>query len=349
MRAAVMVGHGGPDQLVVGDVAVPSCGSGEVRVAVSAAAVNNTDIWTREGAYGAVGDPDAVAGWLGVPIDVPRVQGADVAGVVESVGIGVPPDLVGRRVLVDPARYDGGGDDASVIAVMGSEFDGGFAEFVVVDAARVHDVTPSPLTDVELAALPIAYGTAMGMLSRASARPGETVVVTGASGGVGMALVQLAGALGLRVIAVSTAARTELLLDHGAAAVIDRSAGDLAGQVRAAAGGAVDLVADVVGGSTFGVWPGLLRTGGRIVVAGAIAGPVVSFDLRQLYLHQRTVIGSTMHSPAHFEQLVDFARQGSIRPVVAATFPLDRIHEAQSALRAPETIGKVVIDVAGGS
>lgn len=132
--------------------------------------------------------------------------------------------------------------DADVVALLGSERDGGFAEAVTVDVAQVHDVSGSPLRDAELACLPIAYGTATGVLNRGRARSGECVVVTGASGGVG-----------------------------------------------------IDLVADVVAGELFTPWPGLVSRRGRIVVAGAIAGPVVPLDLRQLYLQQRMIIGSTMH------------------------------------------------------
>ena len=345
MRAAVMRGHGGPEQLEVCDHPAPEPGAGQVRISVAAAAVNTTDVWTREGAYGRADDPDARAGWRQVPIAVPRVQGADVCGTVESVGDGVDDALVGRRVLVDPAHYDGPGPDAEPDDILGSERDGGFAELVVVDAADVHDVTASPLTDAELSALPIAYGTAMGMLARAGATGGERLVVTGASGGVGLALVQLGVALGLEVVAVSTEEKADQLRDRGAAAVVDRSRPDPAGQAREAAGGPVDLVADVVGGDAFGSWVDVVRRGGRLVVAGAVAGPVVALDLRRVYLEQRRIVGSTMHTRAHLARLVELARAGEVRPVVARRFPLEEIREAQQALQAPGTFGKVVVEV----
>ena len=344
MRAAVMERHGGPEALVVRETPDPTPGPGQVRLTVRAAGVNNTDIWTREGRYGTHDDPDGVAGWKHVPIDVPRIQGADVCGIVESVGDGVDPGLVGRRVLVDPAHYDGPSPDAEPDDILGSERDGGFAELVVVDAADVHDVTDSPLGDAELAALPIAHGTAMGMLLRAAVGAGERAVVTGASGGVGLAAVQLARAMDLEVVAVSTADKAELLREQGAVAVVDRRSDDLAADVREAAGGPVDVVVDVVGGSTFGDWPALLTRGGRIVVAGAIAGPVVWIDLRHVYLEQRRIIGSTMHTRGHFARLVDLARACAVRPVVARRFPLEAIAEAQVALRAPDTVGKIVVE-----
>jgi NADPH:quinone reductase-like Zn-dependent oxidoreductase len=337
--------HGGPEALVVRDVQTPTPKAGQVRVRVHAAGVNNTDIWTREGRYGTAGDPDAVAGWRGVAIHTPRIQGADVAGVVDAVGPGADQGLLGRRVLVDPATYADSAPDADPVAILGSEYDGGFAEYCVVSQDAVHQVTFSPLTDVELACLPIAYGTAVGMLARAGARAGETVVVTGASGGVGTALVQLASAAGLTVVAVSTEAKATRLLELGASAVVDRGSAGLADDIAEAAPGGVHLVADVVGGPLFSLWPGLLARRGRVVVAGGFAGPLVSIDLRQLYLGQRRIIGSTMHTREHFAMLVDVARGGAVRPPVAEVFPLELIHDAQRAIRATDTLGKVVVDI----
>ncbi|MGB9373050.1 MAG: zinc-binding dehydrogenase [Jiangellales bacterium] len=346
MRAAVMERHGGPEALVVrDDVDEPSPGAGQVLVGVRAAGVNNTDIWTREGAYGSPADPDAVAGWLGAPVDTPRIQGADIAGVVQQVGPVVDEGWVGRRVLVDPAFYADASPDADVIALLGSERDGGFAEAVVVDAAQVHDVSGSPLTDAQLACLPIAYGTAAGMLARGRAADGECVVVTGASGGVGVALVQLAAAAGLRVVALSTRDKAERLIELGADAVVDRHSSTLTDDLAAAAPNGIDLVADVVGGETFSIWPGVVSRRGRIVVAGAIAGPVVTLDLRPLYLQQRQIIGSTMHTRRDFGALVERARRGEVSPPVAARFGLEQIHAAQQAMRRGSSLGKVVIDL----
>lgn len=347
MRAAVLIGHGGPDQLVLrNDVPDPHPGPGRVRVAVAAAAVNNTDIWTREGAYGTPHDPDAVAGWKGVPLEFPRIQGGDMVGRVDAVGQGAEPDLLGRRVLIDPAIYENQAMDALPIGVLGSEEDGGFAEYVIVAIERVHDVSDSPLSDQQLAALPIAYGTAMGMLGRAGLEPRETVIVTGASGGVGIALVQLGVAMGADVVAVSTSDKSEALVAIGAGSVVDRRAADFPDRIRGEAPGGADVVADVVGGEMFSLWPGLLARRGRIVVAGAIAGPLVKVDLRQLYLGQRRIIGSTMHTPAHFQRLVEMAVSGEISPQIAGVYPLEQIHRAQQALREPSTLGKVILEVA---
>jgi NADPH:quinone reductase-like Zn-dependent oxidoreductase len=344
MVAAVLTGHGGPEMLVVrDDVAVPRPGHGEVLVQVAAAAVNNTDIWTREGAYGTADDPDAIVGWRGVPLDFPRIQGADVAGVVVEVGTDVDSDLVGRRVLIDPTRYADDGDEPTLTAVLGSEEDGGFAEYVVVSEDRAHDVTDSPLSDVQLACLPIAYGTATGMLERAELRSDETVLVTGASGGVGLALVQLARARGATVIALTTPAHSAAVLAAGATRTVSRDDAALADRVLDAADGRIDVVADVVGGWVFERLFRVLATGGRWVTCGAVAGAVVDLDLRTLYLHRRRLIGSTMHTPAQFLRLVDDARRGRLDPQVARTYPLRQIHAAQADFATGEAVGKLVL------
>lgn len=126
---------------------------------------------------------------------------------------------------------------------------------------------------------------------------------------------------------------------------MDRHAGRVAAQVREAAGGHVDVVIDVVGGPLFSSWPGLLGPHGRIVVAGAVAGPLVELDLRQFYLDQRRIIGSSMHTPSHFAELVALAREGELTIPVAETFQLDRIAEAQAVFRSGELVGKVVVEL----
>lgn len=342
MRAAVLTRFGGPEVVELRDVPDPRPAPGQVRVRVAAAAVNNTDLWTREGAYGLPEDPDARAGWLG-PFVFPRIQGADVAGTVDEVGPGVDRGWLGRRVLVDPASYDGEGVEPRLVGVLGSEYDGGFAELVVVDGDRVHDMTGSPLTDEELACLPIAYGTATGMLERGAVRAGETVLVTGASGGVGLAAVQLAAARGCRVIAQTSADKVDLVRASGADEVLDRAADDQAGQLAALVPGGLDAVVDVVAGPQLPALLPTLRAGGRWVVAGAVAGPVVSLDLRRLYLHDLRLIGSTMHAPAHFAVLAEQARAGRVRPRIAARFSLEEIRAAHHALEQRAHVGKIVV------
>ncbi len=312
-------------------------------IRIGAAAVNNTDIWTRQGSYGLPGNPQALAGWRG-HLRFPRVQGGDLAGTIAEVGPGVDIDRVGQPVLVDPALYRDHGRDAPPVGLLGSEADGGFAEYVTVNAAQAHDMTNSPLSDEQLAALPVAYGTAMGMLERAAITAGETVVVTGASGGVGLALVQLASARGATVIAVTSADKAGDVRAAGAEHTVDR-ASNLASQVKACCPEGVDAVADVAGGPLLGQLMPLIRDDGRWVIAGAVAGPVVEFDLRRLYLHNIRLIGSSMHTRDHFSCLVDSARRGTVQPVIAGRYPLDGIAAAQEHFARQLHVGKIVIEV----
>lgn len=341
MRAARITAHGGPEVLELADVPVPGPQEGEVLVKVSSVALNNTDLWTREGAYGRPDDPDALSGWRG-PVDFPRIQGADVAGRIVAVGPGVDQGLVGRRVVVDPAVYDGDGPDANPVGLMGSERDGGYAEYVTAPAEHAHDVTESPLTDDQLACLPTAYGTALGMIERGRLRRDETVLVSGASGGVGLALVQIARARGARVIAISSGSKVDAVREAGAHDVVDRGRA-VVDQVREAAPEGVDVGLDVVAGDLVGDGLPLLREGGRWVIAGALGGYGVSFDVRRLYLHNAQVIGSAMHTPTHFGLLMDLARRGEIQPVIAAAFPLDQAARAQEELARRRHVGKLVL------
>ncbi|MCX4728629.1 zinc-binding dehydrogenase [Streptomyces sp. NBC_01306] len=341
MRAVRITGHGGPEVLEPAEVAVPVPGAEEVLVQVSAVALNNTDLWTREGAYGSPGDPDARSGWRG-PVGFPRIQGADVCGRVVAVGTGAERSLVGRRVVVDPAIYETEGPHANPVGLMGSERDGGYAEYVTAAVERVHDVTDSPLTDDQLAALPTAYGTALGMIERGRLQRGETVLVSGASGGVGLALVQIARARGARVLAISSGTKIGAVREAGAHEVIDR-AGDVAEQIRTAAPEGIDVALDVVAGELVSEGLPLLREGGRWVIAGALGGYGVAFDVRRLYLHNAQVIGSAMHTPAHFDLLMGLARRAEVQPVIAATFPLDQAAQAQEELSRRGHVGKIVM------
>ncbi len=246
-------------------------------------------------------------------------------------------------MLVDPALYRDDGPGAPPVGYLGSEIDGGFAGYVVVAADHAHDVTGSPLTVEELACLPVAYGTATRMVRRAEVAADETVLVTGASGGVGIALVQLAAARGATVVAVTTSRKAEAVLAVGAHHVVLRDRGDVAAQVREIATDGVQVVADVVGGPGLSELLPLLADDGRWVIAGAIAGPVVELDLRRLYLHSLRLVGSSMHTREDFAALVELARAGAVRPPIAARHPLRDIHRAQEEFATAKHVGKIVL------
>ncbi len=242
MRAMVLTGHGGLDKLVFrDDVAVPRPAAGEVLIAVGACGMNNTDINTRTAWYsktvtegtgtgGAEGFTAAQEGdstWGGAGLCFPRIQGADVAGRIAALGAGVPEARLGERVLVDPwLRDPQDPEDRTKAGYLGSERDGGFAEYVAVPAVNAFAIQ-SELTDAELATFPCSSSTAENMLTKARVAAGETVRVTGASGGVGSALIQLAKRRGAFVVAVAGGAKLETVRALGAVAVVARDAEDL--------------------------------------------------------------------------------------------------------------------------
>jgi NADPH:quinone reductase-like Zn-dependent oxidoreductase len=351
MEAVVLTGHGGFERLEHRtDVPVPAPGAGEVLIRVGAAGVNNTDINTRTGWYsksvtadsssggsgGFAAAAPADAAWSGTPLQFPRIQGADVCGHIERVGEGVDPGRVGERVIVR-SMMRARDADGPRFWTLGSECDGGFAQFVVAPSVETYAVR-CDWSDAELASVPCAYSTAENMLHRAGVGA-ERVLVTGASGGVGSAAVQLARARGATVIAIAGSGKEQQLLGLGAETVIDRSA-----DLRAVLGtNSVDVVLDVVGGPG---WPTLLdvvRPGGRYAVAGAIAGPIVDLDLRTLYLKDLTLFGCTFQDEVVFENLVAYIEAGSIRPVVARTYALGDIVTAQQDFLSKTHVGKLVL------
>jgi NADPH:quinone reductase-like Zn-dependent oxidoreductase len=354
LRAQLLTGFGGPEMLRYReDVPDPIPDPGEVRIRVAATGINNTDIWTREGRYGSPDDPAATTGWRREPLRFPRIQGADIVGYVDQLGEGVHPAVPrpGERVIVDPVIYSGDETQLAEPELLGSERDGGFAEYVTVPAGNAHRVD-SPLSDAELATFPVAYGTALRMLHRAEVGEGETVLVTGASGGVGSALVQLAAVRGACPVAVVGAGKQEAARELGAVATVDRDAADLAGAVAAA--GPVDVVADVVAGPGFGRLLDVLRPFGRYVTAGAIAGPVVETDLRTVYLKQLRLIGSSFASHEEFAELVELihaarreALTGVLRPLLAGAYPLAALARAQADFLAKRFFGKLAIVLDG--
>ncbi|EPX79360.1 alcohol dehydrogenase family protein [Litoreibacter arenae] len=350
MKAVILTGHGGLDKLEWrDDVLVPRPEAGEVLIRVGASAVNNTDINTRTGWYskavrgdtgsaateGYAGASDADGAWSGA-LSFPRIQGADCCGEIVAVGDGVDAARIGQRVLVRPMhRPTGAGPDALV--TFGSERNGGFAEYTTAGDEHALRIE-SPLSDIELASFPCAYSTAEGMIQRAGLGI-ERVLITGASGGVGSAAVQLAKRRGAHVTASTSPAKMDALKTLGADAVIDRN--------EAHPDEAFDVVLDLVGGPR---WPELLNAlvpRGRYVTSGAIAGPIVELDLRTLYLKDLTLIGSTRQDPRVFTDLVSYIEADEIRPVVAETYPLADLHAAQKAFLEKSHMGKIGVVIGG--
>ncbi|WP_105384656.1 alcohol dehydrogenase family protein [Neorhizobium alkalisoli] len=355
MKGALLTGHGGFEKLEFRtDIPLPKPEAGEVLIRVAAAGVNNTDINTRIGWYsksistptdsGAAAGFDSLqdddASWSGVPLAFPRIQGADCCGRIVAVGEGVDPARVGERVLVRNMLRSYVDYRPFECWTFGSECDGGFAQFAKAPSRETYKVD-CDWTDIELASVPCAYSTAEGMVHRAQVRSGERVVVTGASGGVGSAAIQLAKRRGAHVTAVAGRDKLELLRALGADEVVARDENLIARVGKES----MDVAIDVAAGPGFLALLDVLKKGGRYAVAGAIAGPIVELDVRSLYLKDLSFFGCTFQEDEVFENLVSYIERGEIRPLVAKTFPLEEIAEAQKAFLSKSIVGKIVLEI----
>ncbi len=348
MQAVVTTGVGGYGRLELREVPVPQPGRGEILLRVLAAGVNNTEINTRLGWYSAsvteatdasAAEADAAperpdGGW-NKPTPFPFIQGTDCCGRVVAAGSPELSERVGERVLVRPCmRTRGFGSPESVW--MGSDFDGAFAQYVKVPANEAFSID-STWSDSELGSIPCAYGTAENLVHRAGVGTGDSVLVTGASGGVGLAAVQLCKRRGAHVTAVCSHAKFEAVRAIGADAVISRrNVGEVLPQ-------STDVVIDVVGGPSFPRVLDALRPGGRYATSGAVAGPVVNLDLRTLYLRDITMHGATAWDEPVFPNLIGYIEREEIRPVVARVFALADIVTAQAEFLERKHIGKFVL------
>lgn len=342
MSGVYLTHHGGPEALEWReDIPVPQPGPGQVLVRVLAAGVNNTDINTRVGWYssdvtGATDtvDQDVEAGGWGGALHFPRIQGGDLCGVVELVGpeTGFQP---GQRVTcpINLPRPRPGHPTGFI--ALGSEMDGAFAQYCLVEADDLYDVSASPLSDVEIAAIPCAFGTAENLLSRAGVTSGQKVLITGASGGVGLAAVQLAALRGASVWGVTSPTKAEVVKGQGAVETFVRDAVPPADMF--------DVVIDVVGGPA---WSGLilaLKPGGHYAVSGAIAGPMVQADLRDIYLRDITIHGCTHQAFDVFGRLVEMINSGRIKPLISNIYHLKDIAVAQADFQSKAFPGKLVL------
>ena len=356
MRAMVLKHHGDMDALSwETNWPKPSPQSHEVLIRVAACGLNNTDVNTRSGWYsksvsqattgGAyVLDDSTENTWGGAGIQFPRIQGADVCGYVEAAGHEADQSLVGKRVISDNWLRDWSDPmNLDKTGYFGSEADGGFAEYTVLDHRNV-GVVESDLSDAELATFSCSYSTAEGMLVRASVGSTDSVLVTGASGGVGSALIQLAKRRGATVIALASEDKHERLASLGADALLPRAPENLAAALKEATGSSeVSVVADIVGGPYYPKLVDVLARAGRYTCSGAIAGPIVELDLRTLYLRDLTFTGSTVLPTHVFGDLIGYIERGEIRPLLAATYPLSELKEAQQAFIDKVHVGNIVV------
>jgi NADPH:quinone reductase-like Zn-dependent oxidoreductase len=343
MQALTLTGVGGLDRLAVQEVPAPPLRSAQdVRVRIRCAALNRVDLFVSGGL------PD-------LPIEFPHVVGSDGAGVVEAVGTEVTTVRPGDRVMVNPGVSCGHCPDClegeeslcATFAILGEHRPGTAAELVVVPAGNLAPI-PAGMAWPQAASFSLATLTAWRMLAgRAGLRAGETVLVWGVGGGVGMAALQIGVLLGARVIVTSgSEAKLAVARSQGAAVTLDHSSDDVVAAVKRDTGGrGADVVVDCVGERTWERTLRAVRRGGRIVVCGATTGPRAEFDLRRLFWRQWSILGSTMGNRREYAEIVRLAHQGKLWPVVDQVVPLSRGADAYARMQRGEQTGKLVIEV----
>ena len=344
MKALTLTGTGGLEHLRVADVPPPPPpGFGEAMVRIHSAALNRLDLFVADGLPG-------------LTLSFPHVVGSDGAGVVESVGPGVALVQPGGRVLINPGLSCGrcaacaAGEESlcASFRVVGEHRGGTAAELVVLPARNLSPA-PADMPWAQAAAFSLATLTAWRMLTtRARLQAGETVLIWGVGGGVAMAALQVAVLLGARAIVTSGSdAKLEVARRHGAAETINHASADVPAEVRRLTGGlGADVVVDSVGREIWQKSQRSLRRGGRWVFCGATTGPIVSLDLRRLFWHQWSLLGSTLGSRREYAEVVELAHQGKLWPVVDRVVPLAESRAALERLHRGEQTGKLVIEVA---
>ncbi|GAB3679507.1 alcohol dehydrogenase catalytic domain-containing protein [Salinisphaera aquimarina] len=359
MAAMRLTGHGGIDRLVYDeDVPTPRPGPGEVLVRVTATAKNNTDRKAREGLYPTEEEDDVTSFAIGgsPTLTFPRIQGADVVGRVAAVGEGVDAARIGERGLLDFNIYADDRRDINLTPdYYGHGADGGYAEYVAVPADQFHAVANADLSDAQLASMGMcSYQTGYHMLTAAGIKAGERVLVTGASGGVGTALIQMCRVIGAIPYALSKPDKAEALRELGAEAVLDRSDMDgFTDTVKTLTGGApIDAVMDLVGGDmTHHFIDAMIfdmkrrTTYPRLSIAGASGGNVSEVMWTRIYLYQVQIFGVSHGTREEADQLVAWIRSGQLKPVLHAAFRLSDLHAAERYFmsRSSNYLGKIVI------
>ncbi len=340
MKAVQLLTHGTPGQFQFGEIPDPVPGNDEVLVRVRACGVNHLDIWLEQGD-------------LPMPFALPRIGGSEVAGEILALGEDVDQWRVGDRVAVQSNLYCGTcefclrGEDSICLnaKLLGIQCDGGFAEMVKVPA-RCIVALPENLSFEASAALTLAGSTAMHMLTdRAEVRPGDWVLVVGASSGVGSAAIQIARHLGGRVIATaSSAAKRELATRLGAEFVVDSSKADWPAEVRKVTNKrGVDLVIEHVGGVVLQSVFHCLARGGAVVTCGATGGREVPMQLWPFFVKQHRLIGSYGRNRGDLNATLEWAADGRLKPVIHQLIPLPGVSNALELLRSRQVLGKLVV------
>jgi alcohol dehydrogenase len=331
MRAAVVREHGGIDNILLeDDFPEPALEPGWVRVAVRACSLNYHDIFSRRG-------------MPGIRLPLPLVIGSDIAGEVVEVGAGVDTVTAGDRVVIDPINPERG--------MIGERWNGGRAEFCVAHAKQIVPLPESVSYEVA-ASVPLAYATAHRMMvTRGGVGADDTVLVMGASGGVGTACVLLAKRVGATVIACASSQEklnrlSELGAEHGidyVARDMREAVWELVGKPRISGEGGVDLLVNCTGGGTWVDSTRCMRVGARLVTCGATAGFEESVDVRYVWTYEHSLLGSNGWRRSDITAMLDFAADGSLLPVIDKVMPLSEVHEAERLMEQREVFGKIVL------
>jgi alcohol dehydrogenase len=324
MRVACVVTHGGLDQLKLQDWPEPQAGPGQALVRVKACGLNYLDIFVRRG-------------MPGLPVEMPRIPGGDIAGIVEAVGSGVDGSWIGKRVLVDP--------HVKPVGALGEHANGGLCEKIAVDGENLIAI-PDNVSFEQAAAIPIAFGTAHRlMMTRGRVQKGELVLVLGASGGVGVGCVQIARDIGATVIAcASSADKLERLRRLGAHHLVDYSKEDFSAAAwRISGRRGVDVCVNFTGGATWVPSIRAVRRQGRVLTCGATAGYDPTEDLRFIWVREITIVGSNGWTREDIERVLTAVAEKRFDPCVDRVFPLAQAVEAMRTLEERNVFGKVIV------
>ncbi len=342
MKAMLMPQHGSVEVLTYGEAPAPRPGPGEVLVRLEAAALNRVDLWVREG-------------WRGLKLNYPHILGSDGAGRIEELGEGVMGWQVGDRVVINSnlscgrCRYCVAGQDnmCREWELLGETVPGTYAEFVVVPDRNLYRL-PDDFSAHEAAAAALVFHTAWhSLITRGQLRPGEVVLVVGASGGVNTASIQIAKLAGATVYVVgSSAEKLARAREIGADALIDRSEEpDWSRTVyRLTEKEGVDVIVDNVG-TTYPLSFRAARKGGRILTVGNTGGPKFEIDNRYVFGKHLSLIGSTMGTLSEFSRVFDLIIAGKLKAVIDRTYPLEEAAAAQERLQSGKQFGKITLAI----
>ncbi len=343
MKAAVITGHGGPEVIqIVDDLPLPEPALDEVRINMKTAALNRLDLWVR-------------AGWPGLNLQMPHVMCADGAGVVDKVGRHVTQFTPGDRVCINPTLVPKdsptlmtGLENQSRLHILGEGMPGVAAEYVTLPARNLLNL-PEHVPFEDAAAVGLVYLTAWhSLITRGGLRPGESVLIIGAGGGVNTATIQIAKLAGAKVYVVgSSAEKCENAKQLGADVIINREKdpnwSKIMYQLTNKQG--VDVVVDNVGQATLRDSIRSVRIGGRILIVGNTSGPLMELDIRLIFTRQVSLIGSTMGPQQDFVRVMNLIFDGALKPVVGAVMPLEQAREAQERLESFDVFGKVILQL----